>query len=75
MTEDSTQKNLLKNYPHLKQIIKQAQHFPALPVTVVNAEESHVLEGIMEARQQGLVDPVLIGDADMIRSPPHLIWW
>ncbi|VAW61863.1 Phosphate acetyltransferase [hydrothermal vent metagenome] len=68
MTEDSAQKMPLKNCPHLKQIIKQAQHFPALPVAVVNAEESHVLEGMMEARQQGLVDPVLIGDADMIHS-------
>ncbi len=52
--------------PRLKAFIEQARQYPPLPVAVVNAEESHVLQGIMEARAEGLVEPILIGQVAAI---------
>ncbi len=52
--------------PRLQAFIEQARQYPPLPVAVVNAEESHVLQGIMEAKTEGLVEPILIGHAPAI---------
>jgi len=48
-----------RNCPRLKAFIEQARQYPPLPLAVVNAEESHVLQGTMEARAEGLVEPEL----------------
>ena len=57
-----------RNCPRLEAFIEQARQYPSLPLAVVNAEESHVLQGTMEARAEGLVEPVLIGDVAAIRK-------
>ena len=54
--------------PRLQAYLDRARQYGPIPVAVVNAEESHVLQGMMEARDAGLVQPLLIGDPDRIRD-------
>lgn len=54
--------------PKLSALIKRAQQLPALSVAVVDAEEKHVLEGILAASDAGLIEPVLIGSRARIES-------
>ena len=56
-----------RHCPRLQAFVEQARQFPPLPLAVINAEETHVLQGIMEARAEGLVEPVLIGDQTAVR--------
>ncbi len=58
----------IRDCPRLQAFIEQARQYPSLRLAVVNAEETHVLQGTMEARAEGLVEPVLIGDATTIRQ-------
>ncbi len=57
-----------RDFPRLRAFIDQARQYPPLSLAVVNAEETHVLQGTLEARADGLVEPVLIGDAVAIRQ-------
>ncbi len=52
----------IQSRPLLRAFIDRAQQFPPIHVAVVNAEEAHVLQGMMEARDAGLIEPILIGD-------------
>lgn len=52
----------------LNQFIQQAKQKPAIRVAVIDAGESHVLEGIIEALAEGLVAPILIGKAKKIAN-------
>lgn len=38
----------------------------AVPTAVIDADEKHVLEGACEAAAEGLIEPTLIGDKDII---------
>ena len=42
-------------------IIEQARRHPPLPVAVVDAQETHVLAGVVEASDEGLIEPILLG--------------
>jgi len=50
MDNSETKKIPIKDCPRLKHFIEQAKSYPAISVAVINAEESHVLKGMMEAR-------------------------
>jgi phosphotransacetylase len=52
----------------LSTLIKRAQQLPALSVAVVDAQERHVLEGVLEASDAGLIEPVLIGARSRIEA-------
>ena len=52
----------------LKALIERARSHPPLRVAVVDAGETHVLQGILEAREEGLVKPVLVGEPERIRA-------
>lgn len=52
----------------LSDIIAQARRYPPLKTAVVDAQESHVLEGMLAARDEGLIDPVLIGQPEEIHT-------
>ncbi|TCK17739.1 phosphate acetyltransferase/phosphate butyryltransferase [Thiogranum longum] len=52
----------------LERFIEKARAFPPLRTAVVDAGESHVLEGMLEAREKGLIDPSLIGQPERIRQ-------
>ena len=55
----------------LKGMLEQARRYPPLRTAVVDAGEIHVLEGMLEARAEGLVEPVLIGCPDRIQALCH----
>ena len=39
-----------------------------IPVAVVDAAEEHVLRGACDAKQQSIIEPILIGDERRIRQ-------
>jgi phosphotransacetylase len=47
--------------PRVAAIVAQARRYPPLPVAVVDAHEAHVLAGVVQACDQGLIEPVLLG--------------
>jgi phosphotransacetylase len=49
-------------------MLEQARCCPPLRTAVVDAGEIHVLEGMLEARAEGLLEPVLIGRPDRIQA-------
>lgn len=54
--------------PKLSALIKRAQQLPPLSVAVIDAEEKHVLEGILAASNARLIEPVLIGSQRRIEA-------
>lgn len=56
-------------------LLHQAQSLPTPRVALVNAGAFHPLQGIREAADLGLADPVLIGDEAKIRSTAEEIDW
>ncbi len=53
---------------HLAQLVERARRLSQIRVAVVDAAERHVLEGIFEAQDQGLVEPLLVGEPNQIRA-------
>ena len=47
-------------------ILAQAKKLPALSAAVVDAQEAHVLEGVLAASEAGFIDPILIGQRQAI---------
>ena len=45
----------------LQHIVSEAQCYPPLPVAVVDAQEAHVLAGVIEASDSRLIEPLLVG--------------
>ena len=54
--------------PRLAVILDQARRYPPLPVAVVDSQEAHVLAGVVEANDAGLIEPVLLGPRAQIES-------
>lgn len=52
----------------LRALVEQARGLPPLRTAVINAEERHVLQGALEERDEGLAQPILIGDDACIRK-------
>ena len=52
----------------LEQFVEKAQQNPPSRVVVVAAENELVLRSIKRAQELGLVEPLLVGDADQIRA-------
>ncbi len=52
----------------LDAFIAQARPLPPLKTAVVDAGERHVIEGILEARDAGLLEPILIGEPRRIET-------
>jgi phosphate butyryltransferase len=47
--------------------LRRAVHgLKAVPTAVIDADEQHVLEGACQAAAEGLIEPTLIGDTDII---------
>ncbi len=56
-------------YSSFEEIIASVKSLPARTrMAVAAAEDPHALEAALHARRQGMVDPVLVGDAEKIRS-------
>lgn len=56
------------SYAHFDDLLAVIAPLPDIPVAVVDATEAHVLQGACEAKNQSIVEPILIGDADKIRQ-------
>ncbi len=54
--------------PRFAALLEQARRLPPIRVAVVDAGEEHVLQGILEARDQGLLEPLLVGEPGRIRE-------
>jgi len=54
-------------FANFEDLLKAVQGLPAMPIAVIDADEQHVLEGACEAAEAGYVDPILIGDEEIIR--------
>ena len=54
--------------PRFAALIQQAQTFGPLPVVVVDAHEQHVLAGVLEACDEGLIAPTLLGPQQAITA-------
>lgn len=52
----------------LEALLQQARQYPPIRVAVVDAQEAHVVGGMLAARDHGLVEPVLVGDVAAIRE-------
>lgn len=74
---------MTKPYPFLAKtepvcppsLLKQAQASPRPRVALVNAGAPNPLQGIREAAEAGLAEPVLIGDAAKIKATADDIGW
>ena len=55
-------------YAHFDALLAAVAPLNDIPVAVVDAAEEHVLRGACEAKLQSIVDPILIGDENKIRS-------
>jgi len=51
----------------LSVFLQRAEEYPPLPVAVVDAQEDHVLQGVLAASEAGLIEPTLIGQPDVIQ--------
>ena len=58
---------MMTPFTHFDEILRAVEPLPPIPVAVVDAEERHVLEGVLDAAQAGLIVPLLIGDQETIR--------
>lgn len=56
----------LRRHVHFDRLLKRAEPLPAIPTAVVAPEEPESLGGAILAAQHTLIDPILIGDADLI---------
>jgi phosphotransacetylase len=55
-------------FTNFEDMLKAVQGLPAMSIAVIDADELHVLEGACEAAEAGYVDPILIGDENIIRN-------
>ncbi len=55
-------------YAHFDALLAAVAPLDDIPVAVVDAAEEHVLHGACDAKLQSIVDPILIGDENKIRS-------
>lgn len=49
-------------------IIAQAKTFPPIKAAAVDAQEAHVLAGVLAASEAGLISPILIGQREAIQD-------
>ncbi|MFU8824345.1 MAG: phosphate acyltransferase [Yoonia sp.] len=67
---------LSKTEPHCPQsLLDRARNLPVPRVALVNAGGAHPLQGLREAVELGLADPVLIGDTARILATADEIGW
>jgi phosphate butyryltransferase len=59
---------LLERHDHFARLVTFAQRLPALPTGVVCPDDRHALGGAVLSANQGLIVPVLIGNAARIRA-------
>jgi phosphate acetyltransferase len=56
-------------------LLERAKPLPAVTTAVVNAGTTLIMQSAQSATDQGLINPVLVGDADAIRKRACDIGW
>jgi phosphotransacetylase/acyl dehydratase len=59
---------LVRRHVHFERLLEACAGLDPLPTAVVCPDDSASLEGALQARAAGLIEPVLIGDAQAIRA-------
>jgi phosphate butyryltransferase len=59
---------LLQQHDHFARLVAAAQHLPAMATVVVCPDDRNALGGAILSAAEGLIVPILIGDAARIRS-------
>lgn len=54
--------------PHFYALMRRCESLPPLPTAVICPEEQTALQGALEARDVGLIDPILVGDRRRIEA-------
>lgn len=56
-------------YNNFDQLISKVKNFPTMKrVAVVAAGDEHTIEAVLKAREEGIVDPILVGDKKKIEE-------
>jgi phosphate butyryltransferase len=55
-----------KTFRHLTEILKIAKDQPSKRLVVAAAEDLHVLEAVLHAKEENIIRPMLVGDSDKI---------
>lgn len=58
-----------------ERLLAQARALPAMRVALVNAAADLPMQGLREAVEAGLAEPILVGDAEKIRATAARIGW
>lgn len=58
----------VQRHVHFDRLLKRAEPLPAVPTAVIAPEEPDALGGALLAADHTLIDPILIGDAALIRA-------
>jgi len=59
---------LVRRHEHFDRLLAACAGLPALPTAVVSPDDPDSLEGALQARDAGLIAPVLVGPASAIRE-------
>ncbi len=54
--------------PHFNQLLDRCSSLPPLRTAVICPEEKIALQGALEAREESLIEPILVGDAGRIHA-------
>jgi phosphotransacetylase len=56
-------------------LLKKAKHLPRCPMAIAGAENEVVLKSARKATENGIITPILIGNADLIKELSNDIGW
>jgi phosphotransacetylase/acyl dehydratase len=59
---------IVQRHRHFEALLKRAKPLPAILTAVVCPHDDNSLEGALLATREGIITPILIGDADKIRA-------
>ncbi|MDO5647040.1 bifunctional enoyl-CoA hydratase/phosphate acetyltransferase [Paracoccus sp. (in: a-proteobacteria)] len=59
---------IVERHRHFEMLVEQARALPAMPTAVVVPDDANSLGGALKAAAEGIIVPILIGDAGDIRA-------
>ena len=58
-------------YPHYESVIAAARKAGPVAVALAHPCDAYALEAALDATRLGLIEPILVGPGERIRSAPH----
>ena len=56
-------------------LLEKAKHLARCPMAIAGADNEVVLKSTRQATENGIITPILIGDADLIKKLSNDIGW